>query len=121
MTPSAMRVAVAEACGWSIVKNYSNGGLYGYPARVPSYDVAELPPGAIPDYPADLNACHEMERTLTDSEHASFRALLVEIVNGKFPGLALMNERQYRAWFSATAPQRCEAFLCVRGLWEEGT
>lgn len=73
--------------------------------------------GDIPNYPEDLNACAEMERTLTIEESRKYEEVLEVVVNEAF----IRNEScfVFPAWH-ATALQRCEAFLKVKGLWIDG-
>ena len=65
----------------------------------------------LPDYPADLNACHEMEEVLTHEQHIDYMEWL---------GLC-DDDHGHKVWayVHATAPQRCKAFRRVMGLWEE--
>ena len=112
MNKEKQRIAIAEACGWRIVKNYGNGGLYGYPARAPSYDVAELPPGSVPNYPTDLNAMREAEKTLTEQQRIKFCSELYAMAGP-----------EQSVWsfdlIHAPAAQRAEAFLRAIGKWKE--
>ena len=66
-----------------------------------------------PDYLNDLNACHEMEKVLTEKG-----------VNEWWSYVAFINRHNPRPFGTetavhATAPQKCEAFLRTLGLWEE--
>ena len=66
-----------------------------------------------PDYLNDLNACHEMEKVLTEKG-----------VNAWWSYVAFINRHNPRPFGTetavhATAPQKCEAFLRTLGLWEE--
>lgn len=69
-------------------------------------------PVALPNYPADLNATHEMEATLEWREFAEYQSNLEKIVQSewthqsKFPC-----HREF-----ATARQRSIAFLKTKGL-----
>lgn len=72
----------------------------------------------IPDYPLSLDACAEFEKGLTSSEHWSFRAELWGITEAD-PS-QVNGEEHNRRYISATALQRCEAFLRVKSLWVEG-
>lgn len=65
MTDNEMRIAIAEACGWKFLGKEGMGWC-------------EAPNGSpilecnIPDYPNDLNAMHEAEKTFhwePDNEH----------------------------------------------------
>ncbi len=72
----------------------------------------------MPNYHSDLNACAQFEATLTDDEHYDYRVILACVVSGK-PGAHGLRgfNRQY---VSATAPQRCAAFLELKGLIATG-
>ena len=66
-----------------------------------------------PDYLNDLNACHEMEKVLTEKG-----------VNEWWSYVAFINRHNPRPFGTetavhATAAQRCEAFLRTLGLWTE--
>ena len=102
MTPEQQRIAIAEACGWTI----KHKGLW----------VEALQKYAcIPDYLNDLNAMHEVEKVLTDEQWPKYREELRTVVLG---GIRLVS--QYcKADLHATASQRAEAFLCTIGKWEE--
>ena len=73
----------------------------------------------LPDYPSDLNAVRELEARLTDRQHADYRGRLATVVtNRDDTALRLMSQSEYRAWFSASAVQRCEALCKTLGLRE---
>lgn len=65
----------------------------------------------IPDYPNDLNACHEFEKTLSREQAVKYRLILARNSDGP--------KAQYRtveaAMCHATAEQRCRAFLATKG------
>lgn len=85
-----MRVEIAKACGWK---------------RCPRCDDPECAYNIPPDYLNDLNACHEMEKVLTDEQYNKFEEILDNLVPS--------NQR----WLCATASQRAEAFLKAIGRW----
>ena len=58
----------------------------------------------VPNYPGDLNACHEMEKALSTAQLQREYADILDDGNGGH---------------FATAAQRSEAFLRTLGLWEE--
>lgn len=73
-----------------------------------------------PDYLSDLNAMHEAEKTLTHEQQDQF-------IQELYRGLIAPAEAEYgtiplgsRIWIylHATAAQRAEAFLRVKGLWK---
>lgn len=73
--------------------------------------------GNIPDFPNDLNACAEFEKTLTEDEQGHYIGHLLEDVSEETCDL---NPRKAE-WHvtHAFAAQRCEAFLRVKGLWKD--
>ena len=91
MTPEKQRIAIATACGWTDTQIID--GKYGQTD--------------VPDYLNDLNACHEMEKTLRPITAARYHQLIQTRL--KSCDLAI----------GATSSLRCEAFLRTLGLWEE--
>ena len=119
MRPEAQRIAIARACGWMGVEWYEdNAGpplLVGTPpsSHPKKYGRDDR---KVPNYPADLNACAEMEKVLKGIDRIGYVNLLAESLETKPEASAY--EYAQRCAF-ATAPQRCEAFLKTLGLWEE--
>lgn len=67
----------------------------------------------------DLNACQQMEQTLTDEEWVDYCA---ELVNRAptFPQYGLgSGTDKARRLVSATAAQKAEAFLRAKSLWQD--
>jgi hypothetical protein len=92
MTDEQMRIAIAEACGFTCISPVCwRGHLYGFERKVP-------------DYLNDLNACAEFEATLTDEEHNRYRA---HIYGATF---------HPRKCFSADAKTRAIAFIKTLNL-----
>ena len=137
MTPAKQRIAIAEACGWTFEKKARCNMLskepawhlispegkmkcgieiwhethYGTESNYEPFEgelVNYLNISDVPDYLNDLNACHEAEKVLTDEQTSAYITTLC---------LEVQPEPMLH---HATAPQRCEAFLRVMGLWEEG-
>jgi hypothetical protein len=107
MTPEQINVAIAEACGWA---DFSQGvsGAVGVKPGETCWDHGRNP---IPSYFSDLNACMEMEEMLnTDALTDHYESELFKIVwyNASF-------RNSFKA-IHASAPQRCEAFLRVKGI-----
>lgn len=126
MKSEAQRIAIAEACGWTRIDPKS--GLDWEPRGLPPNQTH----GALkdlPDYTEDLNACHEMEKVLTEERRNGYALRLYDLTNGFKPdhyeedpynpicfeasmiGVGLM--------VSANAAQRAEAFLRTIGKWVE--
>ena len=96
MTNEQINVAIAEACGWD-----SDDIARGYTLCQFTEDV--------PDYCNDLNAMHEVEKTMGDPQ------LWVEYQS------YLSDAMGHVGWiYHATAAERAEAFLKTIGKWEGG-
>lgn len=100
MSDDEINAAIAESLGWSLVGTSIRAGR---------------PPGAdyvgsefIPNYCADLNAMHEAEKSLSETNMFVMAHWIEQIVskNGQF-------------YFRATAKQRAEAFLRTLNKWKE--
>ena len=103
MTDQEINIAIAEAAGWTDVKHRriwdgSTGkvteglmGKYGDTVFV------------VPSYTTDLNAIHEVEKTFSAEEWYSYDSLI-----------PLRDPQKIHA----TARQRAEAFLRVKGVWK---
>ncbi len=110
MDKMKQRIAIAEACGWTDVRElddvYPDGSVAAgiwWQGVNPSEKVEDL----IPDYINDLNAMHEAEKVLGDKLDV-YTLCLYHITKGG-------DKMAYRA----TAAQRAEAFLKTIGKWEE--
>lgn len=112
MTPEEMRICIAEACGFSDVKirfwdgderdPVLHGRLNGVAGFIP-----------VADYVRDLNAIHEVEKTLTKQQHWEYISELIALTGAE-------STEEYAECFvlaHATAAQRAEAFC--RTLWPE--
>ena len=104
MTHEAQRIAIAEACGWTLCHN--TGGL---PCGVPPGFIHEENSRQVPDYLNDLNAMYDAENVIIEMSD----------------GMTMPDKwSEYCAWlswralpFHATAAQRAEAFLRTLKLW----
>ena len=130
MTPERIRIKVAEAMGWKHPE-------YGYMQNAWRESNGSWHFGS--NVLDDLNACAEFEGALTNEEQSSYAATIEGIVSnaewvaaGRPPSGTIRNvclntgdpsgTADYSVLFSyisATALQRCEAYLRVNGLWEE--
>jgi len=97
MNKEQQRIKIAEACGFdkSHWLELGSGIVFGTS-------------GSLPDYLNDLNAMHEAEKVLNNTNWWIFVEHLTNICGG---GVAL--------GISATATQRAEAFLRTLNLWED--
>jgi hypothetical protein len=109
MNHTQMRIAIAQSLGWTDVAHgvgpnrdlvLGNEPMRNSSGKIYGYSVDRQPP----DYPGDLNACHQMEKYLTKPELWQMTTELAYVVPASTP-LA-----------HATASQRCEAYLRVKGL-----
>lgn len=130
MSPEAQRIAIAEACGWSVRLMSSVTGAcevvcpdgcvetsFWMPNRA---HTTSAPPLAerfydLPDYLEDLNAMHEAEgQALNGDQYDTWVYVLAEIGmrDGETGSRSIAVGR-------ATAAQRAEAFLRTLGKWED--
>jgi hypothetical protein len=100
MTPEQQRIVIAEACGWKNCRVESIAGqtrlLGKWPLDSTSSDGFSVPP----DYLNDLNAMHDAEKTLTNSQWVEYGGQL-----------RVLCDRAEIWSIHATASQRAEAFL----------
>lgn len=99
MTDEQINEAIAEACGLKKpsrkVKLNDKGFFVTQHAK-------------LPDYCNDLNAMHEAEKTLSETNMFVMAHYIERFVS-----------RHGQHYFHATARQRAEAFLRTVGKWEE--
>lgn len=143
MSDDEIRVAIAEKCGWKWYRRPASApwadkphrSLYHpqisseYVATLTKADMTERQcnyvfiwsEGMIPDYPRDLNACHEFEKTLFNDpgKWPDFAEQLTVVCFGVKTGLNDLGHIKAAYVAHATARQRCEAFLRTFGLWKE--
>lgn len=102
MTDQEMRIAIAEACGWT--QNKGNPFFW----TGSSGESTMTTP--IPDYPTDLNAMHEAETTLTHAQRIEYAGRVIKMVHGPtwaFDAITL------------SARQRGEAYLRTVSKWKD--
>jgi hypothetical protein len=111
MTPEKQNAVIAIACG--IVTHDHWGPLH----RTPQGLVR-----VCPDFVGDLNACHEMEKVLTDAQKKQF----VFWLNHLHPSADIhysdrQNDMRLEVFslIHSTAAQKSKAFLHTLGLWTE--
>jgi hypothetical protein len=105
MKPELQRIRIAKACGFDESHWLELGGGIVFGTS-----------GSLPDYPNDLNAMHEAEKTLDDDLDLDYSENL-EIATGARWGAN--NSYDMSKYRSATAEQRAEAFLRTLNLWIE--
>lgn len=103
MTPEAQKIAIIKAIGWHQKEIAKGSGLFWHDPKGTSKALYE-----IPNYLGNLNACAEFEATLTTrkmQDEYSYEIARMFVNGDTFDVI------------TATAPQRCEAFLRVKALW----
>lgn len=106
MTDQAIRIAVAEACGWTDVAVFSDGSVNGYHGNRVGHK------REVPNYLFDLNACADMEATLSPAEEAGYFLELQKLIVPPYL-------KHFAPCIRATARQKCEAFLRAKWLWKD--
>lgn len=119
MTDEELRDKVAGLCGWTHLR-VACGHLWG---TAPDSDYSDLPehwyagcPGdttKVPDYPRDLNAMHEAEKTLNADQFTEYHGTLVVMRNKDCMPMCRC--------ISAPAHQRAKAFVSALNLQAERT
>ena len=109
MNKTEQRIAIAEACGWPSSTCNINHALQEIGGKWWAL--------TLPDYLSDLNAMHEAEKVLTESQKWEQSCLIANYQqhNGGFP---LFSRSEVITLAKATAAQRVEAFLKTLNLWE---
>lgn len=107
MTEQDQRIAIAEAAGFTNVHRAEHGTWCG----IAPGSLSELT-WPLPDYLNDLNAMHEAEETLTGAQCLEYEQHLNAVTK---------RIRHITAFgmIHATAAQRAEAFLKVKGKWKD--
>lgn len=100
MTDELMRAKIAEQCGFEV-------------KLCPIHHSYECCGRKLPDYPNDLNACHQAEKYLDTAgdELQRYAGHLWLAMNG--------SDEAFVGTIHATARHRSEAFLRVKRLWED--
>lgn len=111
LKPEEKRILAAEACGWSLRRNVLEL-RYGK-----AKDVCDI--SWLPDYGNDLNACVEMEATLTEKlDQNAYSEALFQIINREKDGEFRFIGATPFHYATATAAQRLDAFILAKGLAE---
>jgi hypothetical protein len=110
MKDEQINIAIAEVCGWIIIKA-CDGSLIGKPKN------EQGPMDEIPDYCNDLNAIHEAVLSVLNVASSQLNWDYCRIL-GEVTG---SGEHVTTALVHATAAQRAEAFLRTINKWEGGS
>ena len=122
MNPEQMRIAIAEACGYKWI-THTSSGIVALSNVGPNqfWKYCERPLDVsgycsfVPNYPSDLNACADMEKTLISGKAREYYEVQLPQICGY--GAMSFDFQNKRLIVSATAPKRCEAFLRTVGKW----
>jgi hypothetical protein len=119
MNTTEQQIAIAEACGWTQIYNlqhdlksmHASKGWRGFPP------ISKGHRQPLPDYLTDLNAMHEAEKFLDESQDhpITYWEELEKVVGCKDSN----DGNEMRKVICATAAQRSEAFLRTLGLWRD--
>jgi hypothetical protein len=128
MTDQQINIAIAESLGWHS-KSGANGGvkwvdkdgigrngggLYGY-----GYN-DELKLSHLPDYTSELNVCHEFELEVIYSNDRLPKKYTQQIKSAICREVGVKKaQMDFDLCITATARQRCEAYLKTIGKWIE--
>jgi hypothetical protein len=114
MTPEAQRIAIAEACGWTLRRS-THKEFTNYDPPLGNKDFTLYPDGSpafIPDYLNDLNAIAIAELTIPKEKRVVYSQWLEIACDKTVKPLWL-------AIAMCTASQRAEAFLKTLNLWQD--
>jgi hypothetical protein len=110
MKPEEKRIAIALACGWK--KQEPDSCFFDDPTE--SFQVYLE---GLPDYANNLNAMHEAEKVLLNSDQQNrYQAEISEIC---WSDEERRNNQVVFNQLTASATQRAEAFLRTLNLWTE--
>lgn len=113
MNDNEMRIAIAEACGWTRIEfGPYDGSPFGWPPNKQNCDKFLLP-----DYLNDLNAMHEVVNSLSFNERLEWLSWIDKLTEDP-------DDKKDQSWLPlrlirATARQRAEAFLRTIGKWKD--
>lgn len=118
MTDEQMRIAIAKSVGWTDLHFRGGKGKCvslvgrkrGYTFKMPRH---------VPDYPNCLNAMHEVEKKLEqESEVVEYGIEVLKAIE-RAKIISVEGEPKWGLIIHATARQRAESYLRVKGLWKE--
>jgi len=114
MTTQEINIAIAESLGWTIFHRNDKGEIKSW--KSPDGSIWQEPWTPL-RFAEDLNAMHEVEKTLNRRDHTNYTFNLRHICCAA-PEIM---ESEFNYWFvaNATALQRAEAYLCTIGKWKD--
>ncbi len=116
MTPEAQRIAIAEACGWTVINDTL---CHVTPDKDGLPQIAWI--ARLPDYLNDLNAMAEAEKVkgmAFDSDYAYWLAHIAVRDRGLDEDRLNVGDG-FQIALTATAAQKAEAFLKALNFWKE--
>ena len=111
MNTEKQRIAIAEACGWTVINGYL---CHVTPDKNNEPVIATIAP--LPDYLNDLNAMHEAEQCLWRKDYLA-RDTFVDHLARILNPVHGYRDQSGQDLLDATASQRAEAFLRTIGQW----
>jgi hypothetical protein len=114
MTYQEKQIAMAEALNWGHITNFQCRPMGSPPGK------GILEHQDLPRWPSDLNAMHEAWQRLTDQEQMVFADVLSRVIMGRDePRSEWLKSPlgSVRMAINATADQRNEAFILIKGKW----
>ena len=115
MTPEAVRVAIAEACGWK------RDGIRFVKDGVTAFLPPVFSEANLPDYLNDLNACAEMRKCVPEGKRLEYSHTLANVVDPIHNNEYISTLMWTNTWpmLDATAAQHCEAFCRAMGIFKK--
>ena len=107
LSDEELQIKVAELCGWTSI----------HPAHDSLFGTRHWPDGQsaegdeVPNYPQDLNAMHEAEKTLPTDRIKKYVYQVSKVASNGNPNAHLFHVQGAVALTTATARQRAEAFV----------
>ena len=114
LSDDEIRVRVAEVMGWTNIRPEIVAWKHRYePTLIGDSPDNLVSPSLLPNYPADLNACHELAMSL-DRDSLQYSAYCSAVNQIIAIANSAKNARPIQA-IDAPARTRCEALLAVMG------
>lgn len=115
MSTDQINVAIAELCGWTDIREQDYYASPSDPENIRQFWEGISPEGEklpLPDYHGSLDAMAQAEATLTATEQIDYARKMHLFFDGQRHHLHIDFD-----CITATAAQRAEAFLRVKGRW----
>lgn len=107
MTNQEINERVAKLCGWTIK---TNTGLF--------FDSSDKPHISLPNYAESLDACRAFEELIKNSTEYYMRDYIINLEDASKARGSGWDWRSFQLT-TATPLERCEAFLRLKGQWDE--